>query len=411
MAVQGAPCGATRWEGNRTIDYCISNLPETGKTWTTKHEKIKDHMIVEGTLALKGRFRDKFELAKPRTYAKPPQVTAKEWRRIIGEEWLEDRHTETQPTTTAELDKMFEAVNAELEKAMDNATERATGGAAAKPKGLPPKGAGPSIKKSPVGRPKALPTDTSCQALVMRNTLGRALEVKRQRRARDGPLIAAAEKKLRRAKKINFEKPLVHEITRIEKHIAHLDGARYRARMDKWKDKMALDDRAAFRWLRGGDGPPITSIYSEFCPRPGERGHREGAPGSDATESIDEVIHVLGEHWQQVWQRPPPDMNEIQRHIEQEIGPRSSEEKWDPVTGQELKKAAEKQKGGAASVDGWLGDEIANFSDDMWERIAEVFAAAERIGTAPTSLANARQVHIPKAGNKRGRTERCTPQQ
>ena len=88
--------------------------------------------------------------------------------------------------------------------------------------------------------------------------------------------------------------------------------------MDKWKEKMATDEIAAFRWLRGGTGPPVVSINSEQNPK--------------ATESIEEVVRVLGEHRSEVWERQRPSLDEIQNLAEEELKFQKKQEKWRHVT-------------------------------------------------------------------------------
>ena len=60
-------------------------------------------------------------------------------------------------------------------------------------------------------------------------------------------------------------------------------------------------------------------------------------------------------------------------------------------------KEASKLKGKSGSVDGWLGDELCDLPQGVFERTAALYDAFERAGMIPQVWMLARQSHIPKA--------------
>ena len=177
------------------------------------------------------------------------------------------------------------------------------------PSGVRTKGSPPKIKQQQSSRPKGTPDDEAQYSITLRRTLGRLAEWQRMDKAKT-PKVEQDRllRKLRtaeKARKLDLEKPTQDEIDRIQKELNYHQAHRYRTRMDKWKDKMTTDEIAAFRWLRGGTGPPVVAIFSAKAPK--------------ATQSIEEVLKVLGEHWSEVWERQRPSLEEIQKLANEEL--------------------------------------------------------------------------------------------
>ena len=119
-----SPEHPTRWDGKRIIDYCISNLEDSGIEWSLRHEKISDHKVIEGTLTLRGQLSRNFQLVKTNDLSKPVGTSSTIWKNTIRDEWDYIAHPDLPIVDQDSLDKAMEQINDELEQTLTNAMRR-----------------------------------------------------------------------------------------------------------------------------------------------------------------------------------------------------------------------------------------------------------------------------------------------
>ena len=120
-----------------------------------------------------------------------------------------------------------------------------------------------------------------------------------------------------------------------------------------------------------------------------------GSPHLGVSSCTEEALEVLRCHWRTVWDRP--------LHVAQSLQALLAEfddtPHFDvtPLTGSDLKRAAAKQSGRAASCDGWYGT--------VFEHAAAILTVCETLGTVPQTWSLAKQTHIPKGDVSGAATE------
>ena len=79
------------------------------------------------------------------------------------------------------------------------------------------------------------------------------------------------------------------------------------------------------------------------------------------------------------------------------------------LTAEELKHAAQAQRGSGAGLDGWTGDEVSSIPREIWSELLPFYDASERLGAVPADWTKVRQVHIPKPNKPNRATDGATP--
>ena len=163
------------------------------------------------------------------------------------------------------------------------------------------------------------------------------------------------------------------------------------ARLRRRKNKLRSHDRELFRWLRAKPSPPTVNIYDD-----------DDSAEAAATCDGHEVLQTLLQYWSRVWDRDngPTEMDPVQYLLA--FGPaRQPEQQWSPVNTSKILRAAPKQHGQSAGLDGCSGTEVAMWPSNIWDDMTKVIQRWESVGHIPSGWREILQVHIPKPGSAR----------
>ena len=130
------------------------------------------------------------------------------------------------------------------------------------------------------------------------------------------------------------------------------------------------------------------------------------APNADASEA-NEVRRTLLTCWKRIWDRPHTERSSHE-YLDTYGPPQEPPVSWEPVTAQELFRAAKKQRGKAGGCDGWLGTELPCFPIQLWTDVAPFIQFCKRRGVFPSAFTQVHQVFLPKGGAQR-QSDSATP--
>ena len=149
--------------------------------------------------------------------------------------------------------------------------------------------------------------------------------------------------------------------------------------LDAWRYRLRNSPKECYKWLQNSK---VTSpVHLQ----------RDRVPHLAISSCTEEALEVLRCHWRTVWDRP--------LHVAQSLQALSAEfddtPHFDvtPLTGNDLKSAAVKQRGRAASCDGWYGSELADSPGAVFEHVAAILTVCETLGTVPQTWSLAKQTH------------------
>ena len=416
----------TRFKGSRCIDYWITNKKVGITEPCLLEESYSDHRLLQITIDEELSMGNTVVTQKTVHYAVPEDYGTTKWKETFRDEWakLIKPKCPTQPTQRRLDDYWMEictiletvcrkcyrtalAETKDIEKEAVNIPKGKGKGRVASFEDLPKRSLHPDDKevafrirrqRKTCGRLKEI---VRLEALESNDALSRERCSDHHERSRFNEKKDKRSKtkeelweKLRKAQQIKKGESAYRALLRLTED---LDKDRKNVRderIKKWKAKMQNCSKSAYKWLRGKMPEIPVNIYSATVKRvPGGTG--------DVSENLEQAMHVLKEHWKTVWERESPDETESWRRIDEALGERVLPQAWNGLEGEELAKAAKKMSGGSPGVDGWHGDELANFPKEVWDDLSVLFGLCEDSGLTPSVWKEARQVHIPKPGKKK----------
>ena len=121
-----------------------------------------------------------------------------------------------------------------------------------------------------------------------------------------------------------------------------------------------------------------------------------GAEGPSSTSS--EALHLLCQYWRRLWHRPIDYLDTAADSISASNSSQIAPAKWEPLTLDDLRAAACRQKGRAGGLDGWNAQEITCFPPAMLQTLVNLMNRWEHLGCFPTIFQSLRQTHLAKPG-------------
>ena len=229
-----------------------------------------------------------------------------------------------------------------------------------------------------------LKQNASCHELKLRRLLGRVLEAMRLVE-QDAPIPNILKKRI-------WHHPLVrnqgfHRIEDIQSwcHSELESFLRQEkiARLQKWRQHIRSDPKAAAKWVRREHHVPVTSVYEDTF--------EQGRPSSNNQKSLE----AIRKFWEGIWHRQGPDLDRATQAWQQHM-PAEPEQPWNDITPQELQIQAAQQRGKAPGPDGWSGDELSFWPAQAWIVFAALTNRWLNREETPNVWASVRQVHIQK---------------
>ena len=115
----------------------------------------------------------------------------------------------------------------------------------------------------------------------------------------------------------------------------------------------------ACKWIKGLAQEPCQTLKDDIKGTyPTEKLRTLASKGAT---TVTDKLAILRNYWERLWYRP-----EVNREEARDVtdkgwrGHERPEEKWDPVSADELRGTAKKAKGSTGGADGWHGTEVAD---------------------------------------------------
>ena len=187
---------------------------------------------------------------------------------------------------------------------------------------------------------------------------------------------------------------LTAQILHVTEDIRKAEAELKQGQLARWRDRLRGSVTACYKWVRG-----TSCAYT----------HMVCLGDELSSDSLSDALDRLKSFWENVWNRPLPNLDHQFASCAQVLGPARETAVWSPLQGSELQKAAHRQAGTSPGPDGWTGDELACIHLDIWACLASFFNRYDSVGVTPSSWKNLRQIHLPKDGKPKRETDRATP--
>ena len=382
----------TRYQGKTAIDWGLCNLPRSFSKVRFEDLHIADHKVLAcrvQTPLKHDQCQCILKLADP--LSRPAAVALQNWHEHVTRAW----HAQPGPRppesflTQAQVDAAWMAFTSALERALRSALAEVGQG----PPGKQPR----PISKDKIHlihthtgsgtchQPESTFKERSLVHLVHRLYEMRRLE---ERGDHETAQFRALSRKVRKWEQLGAG-TTAEKLQVARRWLDEQRNHDERKRIEKWRLRMRESPKACYRWLADNQTTPALSVNSSRVPHLGTSHNAKG------------VLEILTAHWRHVWDTP----SSWEQHSEDlmRFCPSFGELGVSPLSTQDLLAVAGRMKGKAASVDGWLGDELAELPEPLVDVVAEWFRFFEHSGKIPSVWNYAKQVHIPKcAANDQG---------
>eukprot|EP00435_Cladocopium_sp_Y103_P054628 s307_g17.t2 len=382
FAASGQP---TRWQGNRCIDYFMSNMAHG--TPTTPALVLADHMLQSLKLRFDVKRVTRYEIA-PCPQIPVYEGSSRSWNAAVEKHWkaakrnLPDFGNQPMDEDWAALSKaLFESI-ANAQKELDPASMRRV------PAALLRRGKPVQVRirqKESLRRPVAGCLATF-QERCLSNLLARLHEAIRHEQIENPNEIHRRAKqdlwkRIRRSPHYDSNKTLHQNVYKVETALAACSAAGDRTRLNKWNDKMQ-NDKKALRWLRQDLQASHPCVKVD--------------PDSEPGDTVQASLSNLKTFWTRIWDRHTPHIDDFWTEFVAETPAHVPMVQTPQVSVEQLRAAAQQAAGTAPGVDGWRAEELLRLSDNMWETVLNFYALCQEAGEIPTAWRTMRQVHIPK---------------
>ena len=367
----------TRWKGRRCIDWLWSSHPHMISQLDFVPVFFADHKAVTCQVKVDQQSVRTYRAVPTRRLLPPSDISPGAWKAACEAAWAD---VSIPPSSTTEQEWQWFC------RVAEQAYDRAMTLCGVEPptqRGTRPKGTDLQVTAI---RPETfrLKQNASCHELKLRRLLGRVLEAMRLVE-QDAPIPNILKKRI-------WHHPLVrnqgfHRIEDIQSwcHSELESFLRQEkiARLQKWRQHIRSDPKAAAKWVRREHHAPVTSVYEDTF--------EQGRPSSNNQKSLE----AIRKFWEGIWHRQGPDLDRATQAWQQHM-PAEPEQPWNDITPQELQIQAAQQRGKAPGPDGWSGDELSFWPAQAWIVFAALTNRWLNREETPNVWASVRQVHIQK---------------
>eukprot|EP00928_Gymnodinium_smaydae_P014238 TRINITY_DN15187_c0_g1_i4.p1 TRINITY_DN15187_c0_g1~~TRINITY_DN15187_c0_g1_i4.p1 ORF type:complete len:1277 (+),score=95.69 TRINITY_DN15187_c0_g1_i4:1051-4881(+) len=421
--------GPSRWDSTRKIDYGFSNQAKKATDVRYSEDKVSDHKILMMQIPVRCRLLRALNATRATPdWATPVGLTRKEWRKRLDEEFQQVRYSgigkEAWKALNAQdidverewkllmltLHMMFKKAASRLREELRGRHLAQTAGSEEEAKlgeqiknldGRLDNNFWKGQKMQMVEKPLQA-NGTICvetfRVRKLRNWIGRAQAWLAH--AKGGKRL---EEKWTKRVWAELEKPssqeqavevLMEKVDEARAKLKKMEEAQKNLKVQHWKTQMKEGVKEVAGWIRRRRA--LAGVPFVEC---------KGQVAVDVKQSCG----LIARHWEQFWSSKKEVFQKNQKEeaislMIQDIGQRRSEDwEWKLPEAEDMIKIARKARG-AASTDGWTGDEISVIPDDAlgWFWIAA--SRWHKGGKVPKVMSEVRQVSVPKPGKvKTGR--------
>ena len=358
----------TRWNSDRCIDYYFTNMQLVPAR--TLEKKVADHKIVASAWQHVMPQVADYVVRTPPVLPQLQDVSPEAWTQAINAAWAKRR---SDLSLDGEVDQVWDTLNSAFFDTLREAYEACSGC-------MPPcfegrKGRGGKLTRVVVvkrDRMKSQPAGNfaSFKQRALRNLLGRMLEFRQRRNSADISDTSLRQQrqlqgKIERSQFYDGSVSLSHNIFKLERELEQCLKQENKSRLQRWRTRMQKD-KHAFRWLRR-QTTEVTHVLK--CSK-----------NDSPSTSVQEGIEKLRSFWTQVWDRRKLERDQVWPVLANCLPPEVRSDRWVPLEGRDLKKAAQSCKGSAAGLDCWTAEELCLFSAAMWQILAEFYMTCEEQG-------------------------------
>ena len=307
------PQGPTRWDGDRCIDYYISNFPL--QNVRTLQYKLSDHKFVAA------QWQEQLEEYKKQVLSPAPvlpqpqeDVSGDAWTKAITKAWARCQpslqNTKDVDVAWRALGGAFFAALLEAHKAIGTPCDKMPSPGRCR-KGKPQEA---QVVTQVEGHRNPDGNQASFKQRTLSRLLGRMLEFRDRRNAdvsseASREQTRALESKIRRSPRYNHDLSLTANILEVEGKLKSHCEEENKRRLQKWKHKMRVDTNA-YKWLRKQTD---NLTHAVKCGKE-----------DTAAANTQQALKKLEVYWQRIWKRERLSIPDTWRVLERELPQRAN---------------------------------------------------------------------------------------
>ena len=398
---------SSRWEGERVIDYGISNCPFKHMYLDMMPEKWSDHRLCRMSIISPGMnsVNEQFEVVPTNRYQPQCSEMFGDWTEQLLSGWAETKeewdnlcfqceqqvnqvcNDQSQEPKQEIANEIWNRVNVFLECFLQKEAARAVAQGIQmhyykKPQRK--KGTCPRIRKVPISYWQPYPAGTPNTLRTWQKLWGRLLELERQFQHQGNLASAHLEKLRKKVRRCNHYQEGMTAAQAAVKVDSLLQQEQTR-KLTAWRDRLRQNTAEVYRWVRNQPATPSVNIFDD-----------ELDPDGASSRNAQEALQTVKTLWRRVWDRTS-DTTPTHQYLAEFDGPKRELQQWEHVSAKNMFQAAVAQKNKAAGPDGWSGTEVALFPFPMWQDLTRAFVWWERLESFPEPWQNVFQVHIEKS--------------
>ena len=386
----------TRWEGQREVDYFVTNRPHHLSSVVVELVQLSDHVPISVTWCPPTSESFKGILTQTPDFSIPSGLSSDIWRKTLSDSWTSNAEVSDFisnlpeiPDVQSEWDCFQALLNSVFRRAFSVVAENcdlpdtATTDAAHRLQRPGRKGVVARFKKLQWSHRGPELDITPFHLRHKRKRLARLSELKRLHL-----LGIRSESSVYRAllHKLDISNPgildMVRELDQLHHDINHATEQLKRRRLASWRQCMTQDIRSVSRWLHSKSQSNVFSVTN---------------PQGRRSESLSEAAAFIHQYWVDFWQNhhtPPED--QITAHLRQGL-PTIHPTEFPDLETEHVISIFRKQRG-SAGPDGWSGSELSHLPDAAIELFVKLAQRWEIVGRAPLQMRQARMATLPKPG-------------
>ena len=386
----------TRWQGQREVDYFITNRPHQFSPVTVELVQLSDHVPLSVTWRPHASETFKGVLTQTPDFSIPSGLSSDIWRNTLSDCWsslpeVSDfmSNLPDHPDVQSEWDTFQTLLNTAFRQTFSviagssNLPDAVTSDAARRLKHSGSKGSVARFKKLQWSHRGPELDTTPFQLRHKRKRLARLSELKRLHL-----LGIRSESSVYRAllHKLDMSDPsildMVRELDQLHHDVNRDTEQLKRHRLAAWRQSMTHDIRSVSRWLHSKSHPNVFSVTN---------------PQGRRSETLSEAAAFIHQYWFDFWQNhhaPPED--QISAHLRQGL-PAIHPTEFPDLEIEHVTSIFRKQRG-SAGPDGWTGSELSHLPDAAIALFVKLAQRWEVAGRAPAQMRQARMATLPKPG-------------
>ena len=395
----------TRWDGNRTLDYVITNLCRSELSLNFHLTKYGDHIPLNCMVNCTNLTFDQDVshglLRKVNFYKPPDNVNDATWRDAIDVAWKVQNFRPFSHWEHSQdgVETYWRQLNIAFEETFkvaymicqpDITMSLPTHMTASKHS----KNSPITVFKRPA-KAKSCLTPGHTKVRQLRNAIGRLFEL--QRYVQKGGWTDQAIKLHRKVDSLFPQQGRSIEIWRtdLSEQEKLLVSEQKISALNNWRKRLRQNPSAQFKWVAKTSNPMTMNLF------------HSNQPGN-VTTTITEAFRMLKDFWITVWNEHESDVQTMYDAWDNATSSMHREsEEWPQLELADLVKHVQKLSGSSAGLDGWSGLELSFMSLDMLRALLAFYQFMEHAACSPKTWSQVRQVHLPKSKGFRPSDHAC----